>query len=89
VGARLPPDGLAELLHDGMGVLLDSTSDGLVEDTARPWAGRVRAVRVTAPRPGFEPGSAVLARPDGHVAWLGRDGRGLRTALSRWFGLPR
>ena len=37
---------------------------------------------VTAP-------SAVLIRPDGHVAWVGdgTDG-GLRDALTKWFGRP-
>ncbi|MER7760518.1 FAD-dependent monooxygenase [Streptomyces sp. NPDC097619] len=34
------------------------------------------------------PGSdiAVLLRPDGYVAWAGRDPQELRTALGRWFG---
>ena len=33
------------------------------------------------------PPSAVLVRPDGHVAWVG-DGseRGLKEALTKWFG---
>jgi hypothetical protein len=33
--------------------------------------------------------AAVLLRPDGHVAWVG-DGtdRGLRAALTTWFGPP-
>jgi hypothetical protein len=33
--------------------------------------------------------AAVLIRPDGHVAWVG-DGtdRGLRDALTTWFGSP-
>jgi hypothetical protein len=35
--------------------------------------------------------TAVLVRPDGHVAWVGEDGRdaGLREALVTWFGAPR
>jgi 2-polyprenyl-6-methoxyphenol hydroxylase-like FAD-dependent oxidoreductase len=80
------------LLHDARPVLL-----GLGEplDIA-PWADRVRRVdaryagvwelpvfgAVSAP-------SAVLIRPDGHVAWVG-DGtdHGLRDALTTWFGAP-
>ena len=31
--------------------------------------------------------SAVLVRPDGHVAWVGEGSdAGLRDALTRWFG---
>jgi hypothetical protein len=35
-----------------------------------------------------DPGSAVLVRPDGYIAWAGRsfDHAGLTTALSRWTG---
>jgi hypothetical protein len=37
---------------------------------------------VTAP-------TAVLIRPDGHVAWVGDGtGTGLRDALTTWFGPP-
>jgi len=33
--------------------------------------------------------SAVLIRPDGHVAWVGeRTQEGLRDELIRWFGPP-
>ncbi|WP_456686989.1 aromatic-ring hydroxylase C-terminal domain-containing protein, partial [Bradyrhizobium sp. P5_C11_2] len=31
--------------------------------------------------------TAVLVRPDGHVAWVGDESqRGLANALTRWFG---
>ncbi|WP_345917471.1 hypothetical protein [Granulicoccus phenolivorans] len=30
--------------------------------------------------------TAVLLRPDGHVAWAGADRTGLEDALARWFG---
>jgi 2-polyprenyl-6-methoxyphenol hydroxylase-like FAD-dependent oxidoreductase len=62
-----------------------------------PWADRVRQINarydgawelpvlgaIAAP-------TAVLIRPDGHVAWVG-DGtdHGLREALARWFGTSR
>jgi hypothetical protein len=82
------------LLHDARPVLLDLGAHGGLESAA--WADRVRLVNadhdgtwelpvigtVTAP-------SAVLIRPDGHVAWVG-DGtdRGLGSALAAWFGEP-
>jgi 3-(3-hydroxy-phenyl)propionate hydroxylase len=80
------------LLHDAKPVLLDFGDAGGLD--IAPWAGRVQLVdasysgtwelpvigEVDAP-------SAVLVRPDGHVAWVG-DGTdtGLREALTRWFG---
>jgi 3-(3-hydroxy-phenyl)propionate hydroxylase len=34
--------------------------------------------------------SAVLIRPDGHVAWVGNGSAvGLAEALTQWFGAPR
>jgi 2-polyprenyl-6-methoxyphenol hydroxylase-like FAD-dependent oxidoreductase len=82
------------LLHDARPVLLNLGEPGGLDIT--PWANRVRLVdagyagtwelpvlgAVTAP-------TAVLIRPDGHVAWVG-DGtdRGLPDALTTWFG-PR
>jgi hypothetical protein len=83
-----------ELLHDARPVLLDLGGPGGLDIT--PWADRVQLVdaaydgawelpalgAVAAP-------SAVLVRPDGHVAWVG-DGtdRGLADALTTWFGSP-
>jgi hypothetical protein len=82
------------LLHDARPVLLDLGEPGALD--LGPWADRVRRVdaryagawelpvlgAVAAP-------TAVLIRPDGHVAWVG-DGsdRGLREALTTWFGAP-
>ncbi len=83
------------LLHDARPVLLNLGDPGGADVGA--WAGRVRAVdagqvetwelpvlgAVTAP-------TAVLIRPDGHVAWVGCGTRdGLREALGEWFGPPR
>jgi 2-polyprenyl-6-methoxyphenol hydroxylase-like FAD-dependent oxidoreductase len=82
------------LLHRARPIVLDFGEPGALDVT--PWADRVRLVAarttgawelpvwgvVSAP-------AAVLVRPDGHVAWVG-DGtdRGLREALTRWFGEP-
>ena len=82
------------LLHDAQPVLLNLGPPGGVD--VGPWADRVRSVdaaydgawelpvlgEVAAP-------SAVLIRPDGHVAWVG-DGTdaGLPRALETWFGPP-
>ena len=82
------------LLHDARPVLLNLGEPGGFEIT--PWADRVQLIdaknggtwelpvlgEVTAP-------TAVLIRPDGHVAWVG-DGTqlGLADALTTWFGPP-
>src|SRR6266849_7378745 len=82
------------LLHDARPVLVNLGEPAGFDIT--PWADRVQLVNakyaglwelpvlgaVTAP-------SAVLIRPDGHVAWVG-DGTdtGLRDALTTWFGSP-
>jgi hypothetical protein len=105
VGRRMPdldlvtadgPRRVFTLLHDARPVLLHFGAPGGFDDVT-PWAKRVRLLdaryagvwelpvlgAVAAP-------SAVLVRPDGYVAWVG-DGthRGLRDALSSWFGAPR
>jgi hypothetical protein len=101
LGRRMPDLELAtgsgptrafELLHEARPVLLDL--GGLDGFDATPWSDRVRVVRaghsgtwelpvlgeVTAP-------SAVLIRPDGHVAWVGEGtDEGLAEALERWVG---
>jgi hypothetical protein len=65
-------------------------------DAAGPWGDRVPVVDAThdgaweLPVLGeVDAPSAVLVRPDGHVAWVsqGTDA-GLRDALTAWFG-PR
>jgi len=81
------------LLHDARPVLLNLGEHDL---DIVPWADRVRPIEadydgvwelpalgaVSAP-------TAVLIRPDGHVAWVG-DGQllGLTEALTTWFGPP-
>ena len=80
------------LLHDARPVLLNLGEPGGFD--IAPWADRVRSIdakyvgdwelpalgAVAAP-------TAVLVRPDGHVAWVG-DGSelGLIDALTTWFG---
>ena len=103
LGRRMPdldlvtanrPRRVFTLLHDARPVLLNLGEPGTLDIT--PWADRVRRVdaryagvwelpvlgAVAAP-------TAVLIRPDGHVAWVG-DGtdHGLRDALTTWFGSP-
>jgi hypothetical protein len=82
------------LLHDARPVLLNLGEPGGFDIT--PWADRVQLIdaecdgswelpaigTVTAP-------SAVLIRPDGHVAWVGDATQvGLADALTTWFGPP-
>jgi 3-(3-hydroxy-phenyl)propionate hydroxylase len=82
------------LLHAARPVLLNLGEPGALD--IAPWADRVQRVdaryaggwelpalgAVTAP-------TAVLIRPDGHVAWVGEGSdQGLRDALSTWFGPP-
>jgi 3-(3-hydroxy-phenyl)propionate hydroxylase len=103
LGRRMPDLDLAthhgprrvfELLHEARPVLLNLGAPGSIELTA--WADRVRQVdadhsgtwvlpvigTVAAP-------TAVLVRPDGHVAWVGTGTTtGLSDALTAWFGPP-
>jgi len=103
LGRRMPdldlltasgPQRLFTLLHDARPLFLDLGESGALDIT--PWADRIRQVEarytgawelpvfgaVSAP-------TAVLVRPDGHVAWVGEGtDRGLREALTTWFGPP-
>ena len=101
LGRRMPDLDLAtangpvrvfELLHDARPVLLNLGDAGPLDIAA--WAERVPLVDASYAGPWELPvlgevsaPSAVLIRPDGHVAWVG-EGRdaGLRDALTRWFG---
>ncbi|HWF68475.1 MAG TPA: FAD-dependent monooxygenase [Mycobacterium sp.] len=80
------------LLHDARPVLLNLGEPGDFDIT--PWANRVKAIsakyvgewvlpalgEVIAP-------TAVLIRPDGYVAWVGKHAQlGLADALTTWFG---
>jgi 2-polyprenyl-6-methoxyphenol hydroxylase-like FAD-dependent oxidoreductase len=103
LGRRMPdldliaakgPMRVFELLHDARAVLLNLGEPGGFDIT--PWADRVQMIdakydgmwelpaigAVTRP-------TAVLVRPDGHVAWVGDATQpGLADALTTWFGPP-
>lgn len=94
VGTADGPRRVFTFLHDARPVLLDLGEPGALD--VGPWGDRIQHVHaryagawelpvlgaVAAP-------TAVLIRPDGHVAWVG-DGtdHGLRDALTTWFGPP-
>lgn len=82
------------LLHQARPALLNLGEPGAIG--IAPWADRVQLVDADydgtweLPAIGEVPApTAVLIRPDGHVAWVG-DGtdRGLAEALTTWFGPP-
>ena len=72
---------LYDLLHRGRGLLLDRTG----RLTAGGWSDRVD--HLADPVAALDV-PCVLLRPDGHVAWIGDDQRGLDEHLARWFGRP-
>ncbi len=103
LGRRMPdldlvtkegPVRLFTLLHEARPVLLNLGNPGGID--IAPWASRVKLIdakyrgalelpavgEVTIP-------TAVLIRPDGHVAWVGdRTEQGLGDALTTWVGPP-
>ncbi len=104
LGRRIPdlvldttdgPIRVFDLLHQARPVLLTLGEPGDLDIAG--WDGRIRLVQA-----GFDGSwelpvlgtvdapSAVLIRPDGHVAWVGVDGSdlGLGDALTTWFGSP-
>jgi 2-polyprenyl-6-methoxyphenol hydroxylase-like FAD-dependent oxidoreductase len=82
------------LLHKARPVLLNLDAAGAFDIT--PWDERVQLVDAkyagTWELPAFGEviaPTAVLIRPDGHVAWVGESSqRGLPEALTTWFGPP-
>jgi 2-polyprenyl-6-methoxyphenol hydroxylase-like FAD-dependent oxidoreductase len=82
------------LLHGARPVLLNLGEPGGLD--VAPWADRVRCFDAQyagtweLPALGKVPApTAVLVRPDGHVAWVGdRTNGGLTDALTTWFGPP-
>ncbi|MFL5581541.1 MAG: FAD-dependent monooxygenase [Gemmatimonadaceae bacterium] len=82
------------LLHDARPVLLNLGEPGGFDIT--PWADRVQSIDASYAGPWELPAigavtapTAVLVRPDGHVAWVGELTQpGLAVALTTWFGPP-
>jgi 2-polyprenyl-6-methoxyphenol hydroxylase-like FAD-dependent oxidoreductase len=82
------------LLHDALPMLLNLGEPGGFD--IGPWADRVRLINAKhvgiweLPVVGAVPApTAVLVRPDGHVAWVGDHTQvGLPEALTTWFGPP-
>jgi 3-(3-hydroxy-phenyl)propionate hydroxylase len=81
-------------LHHARPVLLNLGEPGGLD--IAPWADRVQLINAEPvgawelPVVGAVPApTAVLVRPDGHVAWVGGDtDAGLPDALTAWFGPP-
>jgi 3-(3-hydroxy-phenyl)propionate hydroxylase len=103
LGRRMPDldlrtaDGPARvfpLLHEARPVLLELGTPGGID--IGPWADRVRLVTAAhrgsweLPALGPVPApTAVLVRPDGHVAWVGEGSTSeLEAALTTWCGPP-
>jgi 2-polyprenyl-6-methoxyphenol hydroxylase-like FAD-dependent oxidoreductase len=103
LGRRMPDLDLATaagplrvftLLHDARPVLLNLGEPGAIDIT--PWADRAQSIDAayagTWELPVLGPvaaPTAVLIRPDGHVAWVGEGtDAGLSDALTTWFGPP-
>ncbi|TMB86852.1 MAG: hypothetical protein E6J37_11940 [Chloroflexi bacterium] len=104
LGRRMPdldlvtangPARVFTLLHDARPVLLSLGEPGGFDITS--WVDRVQLIEAKSVGTWELPvlgavssPTAVLIRPDGHVAWVG-DGTdsGLRDALTTWFGSPR
>lgn len=79
-----------ELLHRGRGVLLDFADDVPLRRIAAAWDDRVDIVtgmpHAVSEQSGLAGTTAVLIRPDGHVAWAAPGGGPPEAALRRWFG---
>jgi hypothetical protein len=71
---------LYDLMQDGMGVLLDASTDGKASKLVVATTQRIRCVAV-------DTGPSMLIRPDACVAWAGEENsiEGLQEALRRWF----
>jgi len=103
LGRRMPdldlqtgdgPTRVYELMHDARPILLDLTDPNVIDIT--PWSDRVKSITASTTDPWLLPvlgevptPTAVLIRPDGHVAWVGEGTTdGLTDSLTTWFGPP-
>jgi 2-polyprenyl-6-methoxyphenol hydroxylase-like FAD-dependent oxidoreductase len=95
VGRRMPdldlstadgPTTVFALLREARPVVLDVGAPGSLD--LSPWGDRIRSVEAE-PVGEWELPTAVVLRPDGHVAWAGEPtDPGLERALRTWFGPP-
>jgi 2-polyprenyl-6-methoxyphenol hydroxylase-like FAD-dependent oxidoreductase len=71
---------LYDLMQDGMGVLLDASTEEKASKLVAATTQRIRCVTV-------DTGPSMLIRPDACVAWAGEENSidGLEEALRRWF----
>ena len=71
---------LYDLMQDGMGVLLDASTEGKASRLVAARTQRIRCVVV-------DTGPSMLIRPDACIAWAGEENGidGLEEALHRWF----
>ncbi len=103
LGRRMPdldletsdgPTHVFELMHEARPLLINLSDPSTIDIT--PWSTRVKSIDTTTNTPWLLPvigevpaPTAVLIRPDGHVAWVGQGiTDGLADALTRWFGPP-
>jgi bifunctional hydroxylase/dehydrase len=89
-----PARSAAATLHAGRGVLFDLTDNPALRERATGWTDRVDVVTAAptaSSRARLPHGtSALLARPDGYLAWAAPGSHAdLPMALQRWFGPPR
>lgn len=70
---------LYELGRDGRGLLLDASG----ELSVAGWTDRIHHIQLAS---GELNAPAILLRPDGHVAWIGKDQESLLRHLPTWFG---
>ncbi|WP_073480042.1 FAD-dependent monooxygenase [Streptoalloteichus hindustanus] len=79
----------SRLLCPARGVLLDLADDAGLRAAAAGWADRVDVVTASCSAAELAGVTALLLRPDGHVAWLAPSGGGgVAPELRRWFGVP-
>ncbi|MGX5694235.1 FAD-dependent monooxygenase [Dermacoccus abyssi] len=101
IGSRLAPGTLidmdtgsdaAEHLRHGQSLLVMLAEDEDLIAEAHAWMPHVRIVWAWAARSQSDcdiaAAHAVLVRPDGHIAWIGRCPEELRASLTFWLGTP-
>jgi hypothetical protein len=73
---------LYDVMQDGMGVLLDASTEGKLSELVAASTQRIRCV-------GVDKGPSMLIRPDACIAWADEENNTdeLEEALRRWFTL--